>query len=139
MNKELNTWKEVVQAMLDNEQVEFFSELAGKWVDNLYFPNFRSIELLDTPDKRYRIKPKTIMIGYMEAPEPVRDASELKEGEDYFLPNLQRDSLYGVSTWYCGDLDLRLLNRGLIHKTEEGAVLHAKALIKISGGSYDHS
>lgn len=135
--KELKTWKEVIQAMLDGEQVELFSEVSGVWKDVLYFPNFRSTELLDTPDKEYRIKPRTILIGGVEVPEPVKDENGLVDGEDYFLPNLHHERLCSIYTWSEDDIDLLLLKRGLVHKTEEAAILHAKALIKISGGSCD--
>lgn len=135
--KELKTWKEVAQSIMDGEEVEVFNELSEKWVDVLHFPHFRITDLPNTPNQRYRIKPRTIMVGDMQVPEPVMEVSELEEGKAYYLPNPTRKDFYVWSSWDGNSVDLRLLKRGLIHKTKEAAILHAKALIKISGRSCD--
>lgn len=135
--KELKTWKEVVQAMLNNEQVEVFNNTSGEWLDVLHFPFFRSTELLDAPATEYRIKPRTIKIGEVDVPEPVRDESDMVNGGEYYFPLVNGEDLCEDYYWSGDYMDLLLLKRGLIHKTKEAAIAHAKALIKISGGSCD--
>lgn len=135
--KELNTWKEVVEAIIAGEKLEYYLEASKVWVNCQYLPNISINELSSQPPNRYRAKPRTILIGDMEVPEPVRDVSELEMREGYYLPDLHRARLYDVSSWDGDDLDLQLLKHGLVHKTKEAALLHAKALIKISGGSYE--
>lgn len=135
--KEIKTWKEVAQSIMDGEEVEVFNELSEKWVDVLHFPHFRITDLPNTPNQRYRIKPRTIMVGDIEVPEPVMDASEFNEGDSYYLASPTDDDLYEWSRWDDDPWDLLMLKRGLIHKIKEAAILHAKALIKISGGGCD--
>lgn len=83
-------------------------------------------------DTDYRIKPKTIRIGDLDVPEPVREA--LKNGQEYFIASIGGKSFGGKDTWKGDEYDNRWLSRGLIHLTSEAAELHAKALILVSGG-----
>lgn len=137
MNRELKTWRDVIQAMLDGEELEYYLEASKSWVDFLYLPSVPVKELTHQPRNRCRIKPKTIMIGDMEVPEPVRYVSELEIDEKYFVSLIGSGDFCSFYHWNGDEFDLRMLRRGLIHKTKEAAILHAKALIKISGGSYE--
>jgi hypothetical protein len=80
----------------------------------------------------YRIKPRTIRIGEIDVPEPVRVA--LNVGETYYIVQDSAETISMEFTWASDSVDNRLLSRGLIHLTREAAELHAKALITISGG-----
>lgn len=136
MSKALKTYREIIQAMLDGDTVQCLNK-EDSWTDLHDTPIVRIDSLNDRLRYTYRIKPRTIMIGDMEVPEPVRDVSELEKGEDYYSPSLVRERIYNACTWDGDDFDLRGFKRGMIHKTKEAAVLHAKALMKISGGSCD--
>ncbi|CDM90428.1 hypothetical protein [Xenorhabdus bovienii] len=82
------------------------------------------------PDKEYRLKPRTIRIGSVDVPEPVREP--LEEGQDYYFLDLGGESYYDETFWL-GDLDdVDRLNRCLIHLDRESAVMHAKALISLT-------
>lgn len=83
----------------------------------------------------YRIKPKTIRIGEIDVPEPVRVA--LKRGDIYFVSQLTPTRISEEFSWADDPTDKRLLSRGLIHLTREAAELHAKALILVSVGTTD--
>lgn len=135
--KELNTWEEVVQAILNGEKLEYYSESFKVWKELQYLPVIPINALNSRHSNNYRIKPKTILIGSMEVPEPVQDASEFEEGETYYIPITGSRDFYGSYRWGDDSAELRLLKRGLIHKTRDNAIIHAKALIKISGGSCD--
>ncbi|MDE9463562.1 hypothetical protein [Xenorhabdus bovienii] len=85
------------------------------------------------PDKEYRLKPRTIRIGNIEVPEPVREP--LEEGDEYFHVNTgviyHRDGA-SISRWMGYDVDNYRLSAGLIHLDRESAELHAKALISLT-------
>ncbi|KOP35152.1 hypothetical protein AFK69_00670 [Xenorhabdus sp. GDc328] len=79
----------------------------------------------------FRLKPRTIKIGDIEVPEPVREA--LMDGADYYYPNIS----YGCfncnyRTWSGSICDKDILSSGLIHLDRESAELHAKALISLT-------
>ena len=78
----------------------------------------------------YRRKPRTILINGIEVPEPEREP--LKFGERYCIPHLYVSSKIGEFYWAGDDLDLRCLNRGVVHLTKESATKHAEALISFT-------
>lgn len=130
---QLLTYRAVVQAILNGERVvridphniESSVEVKNFYVD---------VDKLDRkPDFDYFIKQATIMIGDIEVPKPVQDASEMKEGDTYFIPVLGKSSMFDVVVWTAKDYDMSNLTRGLVHKTRVGAVIHTMALIKVSG------
>lgn len=80
----------------------------------------------------YRVRPRTIRIGEIDVPEPVRECPPL--GAKYYYPTVQYTDTVDAFTWQGDSFDKRLLERGLIHLTREAAEQHAKALILVSGG-----
>lgn len=85
-----------------------------------------------SPNRQYRRKPKTIRIGDMEVPEPMKTAPEY--GTVYWFPSFPYSETADNFAWSGDDVDNRMLQRGLCHATQEAAEAHAKALIKVSGG-----
>lgn len=80
---------------------------------------------------KYRRKPRTISIGKIDIPEPVRE--QLQNGEGYFVPAI--DCGYGCThrfSWRYDSTDNRLLKQGMVHLTEESAFSHAIALIALT-------
>ena len=78
-------------------------------------------------------KPRTIWIGDMQVPEPVREP--LAVGQTYWLVDT-REPVRCIS-WGGGELDYRWLRLGIIQKTMQGAIQHRAALIRVSGGTLD--
>ncbi|WP_338804456.1 hypothetical protein WDV76_03070 [Xenorhabdus griffiniae] len=81
----------------------------------------------------YRLKPRTIKIGDIEVPEPVREP--LPELTHYYLPDIYANSAANsaeIMLWDGGIEDITWLQRGLIHLDPESAILHAKALIALT-------
>ena len=85
------------------------------------------------PASEYRRKPKTIQIGDMQVPEPMRVAPA--KGAKYWRFNLLYPNNPTEYVWDGLCVGLTLLKHGMVHATHEGAILHVKALIKVSGGS----
>ena len=80
----------------------------------------------------YRAKPAptlslAIIVNGIEVPEPVREALEV--GQRYWLADPTSITFHKKTYWGDDDIDIRILNRGLIHLTEEAAVAHAKAML----------
>jgi len=84
-------------------------------------------------DMEYRRKPepvRTININGYEVPEPLQEAP--KDGTPYWTPTLYQGDLTSPVTWRSDLVDLRVLQRGLIHLTREAAEAHAKALLSFT-------
>lgn len=112
----------------ENVVVETKSSIDGNW-----YPISDEPKWLDLNE--YRIKPKTIRIGDIDVPEPVRE--ELEIDELYFVVDGSLREFTDSYRWKNDELDNIWLSRGLIHLTREAAELHAKALILVSGGTTD--
>lgn len=135
--------KELMQALLNGETLENESyefQIQGNflakrdkaklgaaskfWQITNNFPDPKDVE----------IKPKTILIGDIEVPEPLRVAPENKETIIYIV-DFNKYSLYEACSWNAyatGDLVDGPLKHGLIHLTPENAILHAKALLSFT-------
>lgn len=81
----------------------------------------------------YRRKAKTITIGGIEVPDPMRVAP--KVGDRYYTLNTARTALYDLFSWDDHGFDRAALKRGMCHKTKESAIAHAHAIIIASGGT----
>ncbi|MDE9588220.1 hypothetical protein [Xenorhabdus bovienii] len=83
-------------------------------------------------DTEYRLKPRTIRIGNIEVPEPVREP--LEYDTKCFQPVI--NCLGGAVTdwfyWKNSKKDNERLENGLIHLDRESAELHVKALISLT-------
>jgi len=82
----------------------------------------------------YRIRPRTIRIGEIDVPEPVRSVTSMTYGGKYWTFSILEDDFVTDFIWENDKSDLSLLKAGLIHPTKEAAIEHAKALILVSGG-----
>lgn len=80
--------------------------------------------------RKYRVKPKTIIIAGHEVTAPSRDPLLFKQ--KYFLPNTSLERGYSEAYW-CGEpRHIRFLQQGLVHLTKEAAQEHAKALVSLT-------
>ena len=104
--------------------LEYLDE-SGKWLALDTHPEWG----LDT---EYRLKPRTIRIGEIDVPEPMRSAPEA--GSCYFFLALTGSGMVVESEWGGNWVDELSLSRGICHTTKEAAIAHAKALILVSGG-----
>lgn len=83
--------------------------------------------------KGYLIRaPETIQIGGIHVPKPLMTPPPL--GTRYWCAMMDEDAMTYALTWNGDRYDELALKRGMLHVTEENAVAHVKALIKVSGG-----
>ena len=112
-------------AKVHDEPWEFWQhDASGTWVDCVSHPGWCS-------DSQYRRKPRTIIIGDIEVPEPCK--SLLVCGQEYFVPDVTT-GLGRRRTWAHDSEDTHVLKSNLVHLDIQSAALHAKALIEISKG-----
>lgn len=115
------------------------ADLIRQWIDDdslvvqyQYRPDFwldiSSPEWNESTE--YRFKPKTIRIGAVDVLEPCRVTPS--DGTKYWIPSITRECLIDDETWDGSSFDERVLSRGLLHLTREGATQHAKALLSLS-------
>ena len=78
---------------------------------------------------RHRTK-KTININGFEVPSPLRDAPN--NGEICYIVNLTENKVY-ATVWHSAQPFFKQwLKSGIIHRTEEAAALHLKALLSFT-------
>ena len=112
---------EVVQASCDN---------GHSWFDMSECERSDPALQFDFDDYDYRIKPRTIKIGYFDVPEPMR--VEPDSGCEYFVVEALSDIPAASQIWNGMDCEKRWLSMGLCHKSKESAIAHAKAIISLS-------
>lgn len=83
----------------------------------------------DLDNYYYRIKIEMINVNGIKVPKP--ESKELEFGQKYYSPALGSTELIQVWYWISSEQDKLLLQRQLIHLTQEAALLHAKAILNI--------
>lgn len=131
----LLTPQEVLQAIIDGKKLEYKWCEANEWRPFNRLANGVCIECIFKGDCIFRPFQEMITIGGVSFPKPESETPE--QGCNYYSPNLLSYSLYICNSWEDDRFDARRLEQGLVHLTEENAIAHAKALIKLSGGSYE--
>lgn len=109
------------------EAWEWWSERSEAWIQCIVMPRW-------TADIKYRRKPRTIRIGNIDVPEPVRQPLEV--GTVYYVPLVSNSGyVHYVNKWAGDSTDMRLLTRGLVHLTAEAAVIHGRALVALTSAT----
>ncbi|MDX7992618.1 hypothetical protein [Xenorhabdus littoralis] len=96
---------------------------AGEWIS-------ASVPLAFLVNQEYRLKPKTIRIGNIDVPEPVREPLECDQ--EYFVVATSGLFPASIGVWNSAKIHMIYLERGLIHLDRESAELHAQALIALT-------
>ena len=101
------------------------------WSELDSFPMCFPVTTMDFDNYDYRIKPRTIMIGDIEVPEPMREAP--KSGNWYYAPTPNQYMAPIVAhLWVGSQSDLSRIESGLCHDSFCAAVLHHEALIALT-------
>ncbi|MGN0935754.1 hypothetical protein [Acinetobacter amyesii] len=124
-----------------NGQEAFAAMAAGQNIEcrhtgsDLDFDNIRNFPatIFFDPDHEFRIAVVYMTIGTMQVPEAISEAPA--KGTPCFTPSLLTTELSKSFKWKNSASDLELLTRGLVHLYEDNAVVHAQALISVSGGT----
>ncbi|WP_180175846.1 hypothetical protein [Acinetobacter sp. YH12025] len=122
--------QEAFAAMAAGQNIE--CRHTGSDLDFDSIRNFPATVFFD-PDHEFRIAVVYMTIGTMQVPEAISEAPA--KGTPCFAPSLLTTELSKSFKWKNSASDLELLTRGLVHLYENNAVVHAQALITVSGGS----
>lgn len=121
-----------IQAAANGEVVQVKPVEGGgsDWFDLHHYPMSFPVTAFDFDNYDYRIKPRTIMIGDIEVPEPMRKPP-IEEQEVYTVTPHIRE---GVSStqWVGAGWQYTSFERGLMHESSGTAEIHAKALIALT-------
>ena len=102
-------------------------------VEFRYGDTWMSVDKGDAPafnaHKEYRFKPRTIRIGDIDVPEPMRERPVM--GSRYFSVEGLDECVWNRE-WIDDYRDNARLARGLIHETRENAELMLKALLSLT-------
>ncbi|AKG19276.1 hypothetical protein AAX09_07710 [Moraxella bovoculi] len=132
----LLTAPEVVQALLAGKDVECTRAMDSQSNDWYSLNQYEtSISMLTNGLFIFRLAQEKVTIGDVSFPKPVSEP--LKKGTKYWFAGLGSERCAFSYDWDDDETDKRILRRGLLHLSEENAVAHAKALIKLSGGTID--
>lgn len=138
-----NNDKEVYEALLSGEtlkRTDDYQHILYKLINNNLT---RSLDHgktwvpseLKTSFNLLAIKMKTIKIGDVEVPAPVK--KPLPKNKVYYIPSF---SEFYIPKWWgsCSE-DMKYLESGLIHLTAENAQKHASALIALSANDKENN
>jgi len=126
----------ILRAIADGQAVQW-QDTAGQWKYQPTDVTLDEIARAGYHPTRYRIKPRTVRIGDIDVPEPLREMPA--DGTTVWWPDfcVAGDNMVGEA-----DVDglIRavlptLLNRGLLHPTREAAAAHAAALVALTARS----
>ena len=116
------------------------SLLIQQWLDDASLcvqsrhPHCAAWQDVDKPEwfegQEYRFKPRTIRIGDMEEPEPMRVAPNV--GDVYWVVQPAGNASCFHQSWAGNFVEMDWLRKGLMHSSSEAAAQHAKALIALT-------
>lgn len=94
-----------------------------------------SLNVLLNPKNSFRLRQAMLTVENVIFPKP--ETKPLAKDTRYYLPFLLNPDKPYEALWDNVEMDYKYLKAGLIHLSEENATEHAKALIKLSGGTWD--
>ena len=129
----LLTPQEALRAIIDGKKVECLLEGLENWDSILLF----TTGVLVNPRNKFRLSQEMVTVGDVSFPKP--ESEPLEINTEYWIAELS----YGYyatanpTLWVDDSQDRLYLKRGLVHLSKENAIAHAKALVKLSGGTID--
>lgn len=131
----LLTPNEVLQALQDGKDLEFKHSGFKEWTRLNPLDNPLSLESIFKGGVSFRLAQEMITIGDASFPKPETIKPELNTRYWVADPISENFTRAYRMEWVDDSYDNRVLSRGLLHLSEENAIAHAKALIKLSGGN----
>ncbi len=123
----MNNYREMYEALLRGDTLYCGNNEIVMRHDGVIINQHGAISWIeDVTPINCSIKPKTININGFEVPEPVREP--LKEDENFWLTNVDGHPGFLLMKWDNTKSQNFWLSKGMIHRSEAAAVLHAKSL-----------
>lgn len=133
MTKQEHPYAEILRAIADGEEVQW-QDRHGQWKYQAVETTLTEVANDDYESNRYRVKPKLININGFYVPEPMCKAPTTSTL--VYLADPAGTGL--VKQFYAGgiaELMTMCFESGLVHSTEEAAVIHAKALLSFTSNT----
>lgn len=116
---------ELLRALADGKQIQWRVDGPEEWGD---CDAEAALHWISTGrETNLRVKPDYIQF---ECRVPRPESAAPGDGTVYYVPDLSRDSCVSRDTWDGGVLDLRVMERGLVHLTYQAAYRHAHEMLK---------
>lgn len=128
------TTQETLRAIADGKKLEYKWYTNDRWSRFDPLHNDVYIDSVVSGKYNFRLAQEMITINGVSFPKP--ESEPLVDRAYYYANPMIRD-LHTVAYWRGDGVDMLLLARGLVHLSKENAIAHAKALVKLSGGSVD--
>ena len=125
-------YADILRAMADDKDVKLQRTHVGGTLWECINASCALGMILTGHGELIRIAPKTICIGDMDVPEPMRVAPAV--GTPYWCMNFYSEEMAASISWKNEESYHRLLKLGICHLKEADCRTHAEALIKVSGG-----
>lgn len=123
------SYDEIIRALKEHRTVEYRCLGHDEWFK---LSGMSDVNVFLSDDIEFRMTSEMVTIGDVSFPKP--ESKPLKDGDEFWVADPTYTN-YSVRGQWVGDkLDKLALSRGLLHKSKENAIAHAKALIKLSGG-----
>lgn len=124
----------VLRAVADGIPLREFEARMASWGAE-YFVELDSwlAEVLLRPESwEIRRKQQVITVNGFKVPKPVDVTPE--QDSEYFIADVTSGDFFEGFYWCGNPTEAMFLSRGLIHKTKEAAIAHAKAMLGIDPG-----
>lgn len=129
------TPQETLQAITDGKNLEYRLCGTDDWRYFNHFNNGITIEGILRGSCIFRLCREMITVGGVSFPKP--ETTKPASGIRYWSADPIHEDFTRcfITEWADNSYDNRVLSRGLLHLSEENAIAHAKALVKLSGGN----
>lgn len=118
----------VLRAIADGVPLSEFEVSHQQFADYWESAEKYSAWAFDDPESwEVRRKQQFITVNGFKVKKPVDIAPFF--GDEYFIPDITSGGFFGVFGWCGCPSDEMFLSRGLIHKTKEASIAHAKAML----------
>lgn len=131
MTNQKYTYRELIEAHLRGEIVEYWNATEEHWQD-YHWHGICAIRDIDEEANGLRLKPKTRTVRYCNGVElPQCETKQLKMWTPYYSPCIYSESGISTHVWGHHETDFVLLKNGLIYLEKADAKVHLDALLSV--------
>ncbi|WII94971.1 hypothetical protein LU276_08150 [Moraxella haemolytica] len=123
------SYDEIISALKEHRTVEYRCLGHDEWFK---LSGMSDVNVFLSDDIEFRMTSEMVAVGGVSFPKP--ESEPLKYGEKYWIADPTHTCYTLTYEWAGYELDKSILAKGLLHRSRENAIAHAKALIELSGG-----
>lgn len=131
----LLTPTEVIESIKNGKQIEWTYGNEEEWYE--FEPFDFTVENLLNEYYSFRLAQEMIAIGNVSFPKPESNKEVVEKTGVYYYPDITSPEDPYHLVWENSSKHFNILKSGLLHLNRDGAIAHAKSLIKLSGGIYE--